>query len=80
MGSLSLRERLIGAWELVSAVERDVDRHPAFLTSSGDRLAERSRKRTIQRQLDEALADRVSVTRTRHENGWEMDVFRRRQS
>ena len=24
MGSLSLRERLIGAWELVSAVERDV--------------------------------------------------------
>jgi len=25
MGSLSLRERLIGAWELVSAVERDVE-------------------------------------------------------
>jgi hypothetical protein len=24
MGSPSLRERLIGAWELVSAVERDV--------------------------------------------------------
>jgi hypothetical protein len=25
MGSLSLRERLIGAWELVSAVERDLE-------------------------------------------------------
>jgi hypothetical protein len=25
MGSLSLRESLIGAWELVSAVERDVE-------------------------------------------------------
>ena len=25
MGSLSLRDSLIGAWELVSAVERDVE-------------------------------------------------------
>jgi hypothetical protein len=62
----------------ISELATGLRRHPAFLTSSGDRLGERSLKRIIQRQLDEALADRVVVTRTRHENGWEMAVFRRR--
>lgn len=62
----------------ISQIATGLRRHPAFLTSSGDRLDERSLKRTIQRLLDGALADRVDVTRTRHKNGWEMDMFRRR--